>query len=123
MESPKVNLSLEDVGHGNHLLHLSGELDMYAGQVFRDRMRGHDLDRSHLIVNLSAVPYVDSAGLGFLVALAKERAEQGRHVVLVGVQPRVARVLDLTGTNSMFDRADTLDQAKARLSAAPEATS
>jgi anti-sigma B factor antagonist len=50
----------------------------------------------HLVLDISAVDYVDSAGLGLLIHTYGRLNEKKGTIALNGVQPRVADLLRLT---------------------------
>jgi anti-anti-sigma factor len=78
------------------LLRLTGEL--HASTVVDARRRiWPDVTRSaELIVDIEAVPYLDSAGLGLLVAIHREVARRGNRWALVGASAQALRILSVT---------------------------
>src|SRR5919202_189512 len=70
-----------------------------------------------LVFDLSAVTFVDSSGLRELLRARMECDRRGGRLVLAGVPRTVARLLDLTGTTTMFEIAPTLGAALARVEA------
>lgn len=66
-----------------------------------------------LIVDLTGVPYVDSAGLGSLVGAYVNHQKDGRMLALVGVNERVRYSLRLMHVESFFRFFDTLAAAEA----------
>lgn len=63
---------------------------------------------SWVAVDLSEVRFVDSSGLGVLVASRMLARELGGDLALVGPQPNVATVLDITGLAEVFVTYETL---------------
>lgn len=63
------------------------------------------------IVDLSEVPYVDSAGIGVLVNAYVARDKTGRRLVLVGVRERVMNVLKMTRVHQFFQMYATVRDA------------
>ncbi|ABF43773.1 anti-sigma-factor antagonist [Candidatus Koribacter versatilis Ellin345] len=61
-----------------------------------------------LIIDMTAVPYIDSAGIGVLIGAYVNREKDGRKLLLVGVTPRVHTALQVTKVESFFSFADTL---------------
>jgi anti-sigma B factor antagonist len=55
-----------------------------------------------MILDLSDVPYIDSVGLGSLVATYVSHQKSGRCLVLTGVTPRVMKVLKITNVHNFF---------------------
>ena len=55
-----------------------------------------------MILDLSDVPYIDSVGLGSLVATYVSHQKAGRCLVLTGVTARVMKVLKITNVHNFF---------------------
>lgn len=64
-----------------------------------------------VVVDLSAVPFVDSRGLETLVDLTEEMAKSGQALKLCAPNKTVREVLELTALVSMFDHFDDLNSA------------
>jgi anti-anti-sigma factor len=65
------------------------------------------------IIDFTESPYMDSAGLGLLLNYYVSGKRHGRHLRLVGVNYRVAALLELTQANSLIKSFDTLAAAEA----------
>ena len=62
-----------------------------------------------LVLNMGKVNYIDSSGLGVLISALKRTKENGGGAVkLLGVQPRVKAVLDVTRMTQVFDLVDVM---------------
>lgn len=68
-------------------------------------------DVEALIVDLSEVQYVDSAGLSALLLAERQQSEHGGEVRLVGVNDAVASLLRLTQLDRVFPMFATVDDA------------
>jgi anti-anti-sigma factor len=71
-------------------------------------------DRAAVALNLSEVPYVDSAGLGSIVSGLNLLRKNGGNMALCCVQPRVSQLLELThltGVVASFDDEEAAVQA------------
>lgn len=55
-----------------------------------------------ILVNLSEVPYMDSAGLGVLVSGLKNTNRQNGDLRICGLQPDVRNIFELTRLNKVF---------------------
>jgi len=55
-----------------------------------------------LILDLTEVPYIDSAGLGSLVGTYVSSHKAGQQVVLTGVNERVAKLFQITKVEPLF---------------------
>lgn len=73
-----------------------------AGQ-FKDKVRPHVAARGpDLVLDLAAVEFLDSSGLGAVIAL-KKALPDGRRMVLRGLTPNVDRVFRLTRMDQVFE--------------------
>jgi anti-sigma B factor antagonist len=70
-----------------------------------------DEGRTHLIISLKSVDYVDSAGIGELVAAKKRAVEKQGDVKLLMPNKTVYNVLSMLSLHLIFDIHD--DEAKA----------
>ena len=88
---------------------LEARIDAAAAIRFKDAMRAATAQGpDHVVLDLSNVAFVDSSGLGAIVA-AMKRMGTGRRLDLAGLTPDVAKVFRLTRMDSVFvihDRAD-----------------
>src|SRR5437016_313635 len=67
---------------GSYLLAVEGELDLYTSPEVKELVRAIPDGIASLLVDLAAVSFVDSAGLGVLVGIAKRMRERGGAVTL-----------------------------------------
>ena len=85
------------------MLALSGEVDVSnTPQVREAGLKLLSDGARKLVVDLSGIEYMDSAGLGTLVGLQKRLREVGGAMVIAGPQPRVRRLFDITGLDQIF---------------------
>jgi len=64
-----------------------------------------------LVLDLERITFIDSSGLGALVALLKRVGSEG-HLGLVRVQPAVKRLLAMTRLDRVFTIHDPVDQVR-----------
>ena len=95
------------------LLDLSGRLTIGEGaQLLKDKNESLVFQgRNRVIVNLAAVPYIDSGGLGQLVACYTTLAKAGGRLTLVNVGTRNHDLLSITKLLSVFETFDTEQEA------------
>lgn len=94
-------------------------LDAAIALAFKDRLR--DLvpgAPSVVMLDLASVTFLDSSGLGAIVAVMKAFGP-ARRFVLTGVTPNVARVLRLTRMDTVMTIVPGLDGAEGGLDAVP----
>jgi anti-sigma B factor antagonist len=91
--------------HGNALT-VSGVTELNATNAgsFRDQGRTALVEaRNNIDIDLSRVQFLDSAGLGALVALRKTAAERNGKVRLLNPAPHVQQILELTRLHRVFE--------------------
>lgn len=85
------------------MLILRGELDVETAPVLNRALRDAEEDRPRrLVLELSALSFVDSTGLGLLVLAANRAADAQRQLVLRNLSDQVERLLTITGLTSEF---------------------
>lgn len=93
------------------VVHISDtRLDASIAIQFKDVFRTLTAGGGDVIVDLSDVEFLDSSGLGAIVAVYKALGE-GRTMALAGLQPPVAKVMTLTRMNAVFAIFPTLNSA------------
>lgn len=80
---------------------VSGEIDMAAGPELEALVLPLASTRP-LVIDLSAVTFLDSSGLRALLKIAQAADEQATHLVLRSPAPEVERLFELTGTRDNF---------------------
>jgi anti-sigma B factor antagonist len=96
------------------VIELSGELDMAATTTVRSHV-DEAIGRRGLVLDLSAVTFLDSSMLRELLRAAAELERHETRLVLAGIPPVVRRLLELTRTSELFTIADDGDAAAALL--------
>jgi anti-anti-sigma factor len=106
--------------YSEEVLSFSGPLTASNGAVFENAMRREE-PADLVILDLSEVPYVDSAGLGLLVSAYVSRQKAGRKMILSGINPRVQKLFEVTRVSDLFLIFSTPEEAIAALGGAAEA--
>ena len=79
-------------------IQIEGEVDVSCADDLREELAlALDGAPERIEVNLSAIPYIDSTGIGVLVGFAHRASDEGIEFSLTDPQPNVARVLSLLG--------------------------
>ena len=98
------------------LVSASGELDLYSAGCLRARIEEADtVGAVTVLVDLSEISFLDSAGLGVLVQETERLEGRGHSLVLVTNDPRTRRVVEVTGLNRVLRTYATLQDALADL--------
>ena len=86
-------------------------IDAAMAIQFKEDMRAQTDDAAHRVVlDLSQVEFIDSSGLGAIVAAMKQLGDDCR-LDLAGIQPVVGKVFRLTRMDTVFHLFKTLDDA------------
>ena len=87
-----------------------GELDAYTVGDFRDSLGGLS-EHPRVVIDLSDVPFMDSAGLGALIGGIRRAREHGGEVAVACSRPTLTRLLHTTGFDRIVPVTETLDDA------------
>jgi anti-sigma B factor antagonist len=94
-----------------------GELDAYTVGQFREALA--DLaSTARLLIDLSSVPFMDSAGLGALIGGIRRAREAGGDVAVACSRPTLTRLLHTTGFDRIVPVTETVESAASALTAA-----
>ena len=106
----------EVIGSGVSGLHIKGFLDAHSFEEF-DAALNELFERSvyRVIVDLTDLEYVSSAGAGVLIAALSEAKEHRGEIVLLNARESVKEVFDLLGLTQLFKMTDDRDEAVAFL--------
>ena len=100
---PQEPLHIEDLSglpDGQRVLRLNGPVTISNFFQFQSLVRGNTF--RHLILDMTDVPYMDSAGIGALVGAYVNHQKEGRSLALVGVTDRVRNALQVTRVEQFF---------------------
>ena len=87
-----------------------GELDAYTVGEFREALSGL-ASTPRLLIDLSEVPFMDSAGLGALIGGIRRAREAGGDVAGAGSRPTLTRLLHTTGFDRIVSVTETVETA------------
>ena len=96
-----------------------GELDAYTVGQFREAL-SELATTPRLLIDLSAVPFMDSAGLGALIGGIRRAREAGGDVAVACSRPTLTRLLHTTGFDRIVPVTESVEDALAALSAASD---
>lgn len=110
-------MSLTSIVSGNaRIVTVNAErIDAAMAIQFKEDMRVETEGApDHVILDLSAVAFIDSSGLGAIVASMKQ-LDDSRRLDLAGLTPMVDKVFRLTRMDTVFKLYPSLDEAKAAI--------
>jgi anti-sigma B factor antagonist len=107
-------LNIEDLSgpqDGQRILRLTGPIVINNMFQFQSMVRANT--SRNLILDMSAVPYVDSAGVGALMGAYVTHQKEGRSLSLVGVNQRIRGTLEVTHVEKFFRYFNSVEEATA----------
>lgn len=84
------------------LVVLSGELDLTAAPEV-ERVLATIPEGRRLVIDLRALTFMDSSGVGLLVSAARRTEPSGTRLACIAGPAQIQRILELTGTDRLID--------------------
>jgi anti-sigma B factor antagonist len=97
---------------GTRILEISGPVTLPNLFAFQDALRSGPAPRVS-ILDLSRVPYMDSAGMGALINYFTHCQRNGVRLLVAGVTPRVCELFRMTGVQTILSMPQTVADAEA----------
>ena len=94
------------------MVQIRGDIDLRTSPRLREQLL--DTARANsgqLLLDLTGVPYMDSSGVGTMVFVKREVERGGGRMVLIGLQPRVRSVFEITNLEKFFKIVQSVDEA------------
>jgi anti-sigma B factor antagonist len=108
------------LGGSIHVVTVEGELDIATAPSLRaELIRLDDEGAQDVVVDLLAVPFVDSVTLGLLVEWSKRLDARGGVFRVVCADRRFARIIEITGLDRILRRHATLRDALESIEGSP----
>ena len=92
-----------------------GELDITSSRQFDDRLSEAAAASDQVILDMSAVDFMDTTALAVIVTHWRRQAEEGGVFLLAGARYRYTKALWITGLADRLPMYDTVDDALAAL--------
>jgi anti-anti-sigma factor len=113
LDDPLIHSFTPGKNDGTTVLKLVGPLTLSTIFGFQNEFRANT--PQVMIVDLSESPYMDSAGLGLLMNYYVSAQSHGRKLLLVGVNHRIAAMLEMTKVQGVLKSFPTVEAAEASL--------
>lgn len=99
-----LNLTIDiEKGEDRSTIFLKGEIDIYTVDEIEQHLLPLTEKNQHtVIVNLKAVDYMDSTGLGLFIKALKSTRNYDSVLKLTHLQKRVARLFKITGLDEVI---------------------
>ena len=99
-----MNLQIEDKGAAVLLTVQEERLDAHnSGDLKKTMLKLFEEGKNNLVVDLQAVRFVDSSGLGALVSGFKNASSRNGNLKLSGLQLQVKSMFELTRLHRVFE--------------------
>lgn len=100
------------IENNNLLVKIEGEVDVYTSIDLKKELSKYIEDgEKSIIIDLDQVNYMDSSGLGVLVAVLKELKKVGGDLKLINLPLSVKKIFDLTRLTKFFSIYKNLEEA------------
>jgi anti-sigma B factor antagonist len=98
----------EGTAPGTRIYHLAGPLTLRNLFAFQSALRNQPEPRT-TVIDLSAVPYMDSAGMGAIINYYVHCQKEGAALVVAGVSSRVMELFKMTKVDTIIPLRDSLE--------------
>lgn len=100
-----MNLDIHTTNESEHtLINLEGELDAFTAPKLKEDLYALVSKKDNqVIVDLSAVNYMDSTGLGIFIGALKASKQYNSHIILRNPQERIQRLFSITGLTEVME--------------------
>ena len=111
-ERPQFRVEIEEIGEEHCVVVLAGEVDIDTAPQFKQAVKAAiDGGASSLIVDMTAVTFIDSTALGVLVSGVRQVRERNGALAVVCTETNINRIFELTGLNRIFAICATCEAA------------
>jgi anti-sigma B factor antagonist len=94
----------ESVDADTHVVAVTGEVDLFTVPEFKERIAAPiDAGKHRIVVDLSAVTFIDSSSLGVLIGAHKRLALRGGALVIVCHDRAIVNTFKITGLDEVFE--------------------
>ena len=103
-----------DIRQENKTLYIQmkGEIDHHSVQGLREKI-DHTFDPTdcrQIVFDFENVTFMDSSGIGMIIGRYKNAKKRGGTVSIVGMNPEVGRIFQISGLAKIIDSYATLEE-------------
>ncbi len=111
---PAFNIAKEKLDNGVIMLTVTGFLDAHTFEKLEKTINDlFDEGNYRLVVDLSGLAYISSAGAGVFIGAIGTAQENDGNIILMRPSPNVKEVFDLLGLSQIFSIKNTREEAAA----------
>jgi anti-sigma B factor antagonist len=101
-----------DMVNGWTVVEVDGDLDAHTSPMIREAViRLLEEGHRHFVLDLGFVPFMDSMGLGVIVAVTKRIREHDGSLRLASVSGRMLKIFDLSGMRESYEICHSSEEA------------
>jgi anti-sigma B factor antagonist len=104
-----MNVSITEKGEVQ-VVEIEGSIDSKTAADLQQSVMDVVSKASHVILDLSKVSFVSSAGLRVLLMVYRQLKTKDGKVLLVGVSEEIKEIMFMTGFNNFFEIYQTVDE-------------
>lgn len=104
-----------DTANGWTVVEVDGDVDAHTSPMVREAViKLVDEGHRYFVLDLSFVPFMDSMGLGVVVAVSKRIREHEGSLHIVSASSRITRVFDISGLRDAYEIYPSPEEATRR---------
>jgi len=107
-------MEIEDTAGGVRILRLTGPLVLTT--LFEFQSKAREQTDSAILIDLSGVPYMDSAGLGAVLGVLVSSQRKGRGFGVTGMTDRLRTLFRVASVDGRIPTYDSVEIAASKLS-------
>lgn len=109
-EGVVLSTFLKEIG-GVAVIELRGEIDLSTSPSFKEKVyETIESGKKDVVIDLNGLEFMDSTGLGVLVAALKKTSMEGGSIRLVCAKRNIMKVFTITGLDKVFPIYDNLQR-------------
>ena len=93
------------------IITIEGSIDSKTAGDLQSQIMGTVSETNNVLLDLSSVSYVSSAGLRVLLMIYRQIKSKNGKVILVGISEEIRDVMSMTGFVNFFEITDTIENA------------
>ena len=113
-----MEINAEKLDGGITKVRLAGRMDVQGTSAIETRFTAYTVaDKGAVVVDMADVTFLASIGIRALILAAKALQQRGGRIALLNPDAAVRKVLEMAGVDSLIPVCDSLDAARAAVTA------
>lgn len=99
-----LEINHSHINESTHVIKLTGEVDAYTAPKLKEELiPATEKPDTEIVMDLSDIEYMDSTGLGVIIAGLKSAQKNNNKLQVKGLTPRVERLFKITGLLDLLE--------------------